>query len=126
MPKTSNGKIPFSLVYGSKAVIPTEIGIPSPRMLAINSIDNEAEHRLDLDVLDEQRENVAINEAKYKSKLDKHYNARVYVCTFNPDDYVFRDNEASNTEFLGKLAPKWEGPYIVHEVLARARTSYAR
>ncbi|XP_021995730.1 protein NYNRIN-like [Helianthus annuus] len=35
MPKTSTGETPFSLVYGSEAVIPTEIGLPSPRMLAM-------------------------------------------------------------------------------------------
>ncbi|XP_022041472.1 uncharacterized protein K02A2.6-like [Helianthus annuus] len=34
-------------------------------------------------------------------------------------DYVLRDNEASNAEKPGKLAPKWEGPYIIDEVLGK-------
>ncbi|GKD50872.1 reverse transcriptase domain-containing protein [Tanacetum coccineum] len=29
MPKTSNGETPFSLTYGTKAIIPMEIGIPT-------------------------------------------------------------------------------------------------
>ncbi|KAJ0548437.1 putative nucleotidyltransferase, Ribonuclease H [Helianthus annuus] len=113
MPKTSNGETPFSLVYGSEAVIPAEIGLPSPRMLSMNLIDNEEERRIDLDLLEERREMATINEAKYKTKLEKYYNSKVRVYTFNPGDYVLRDNEASNAEKPGKLAPKWEGPYII-------------
>ncbi|XP_021980752.1 uncharacterized protein LOC110876879 [Helianthus annuus] len=41
MPKTSIGETPFSLVYGSEAVIPTEIGLPSPRVLAMEKQSNE-------------------------------------------------------------------------------------
>ncbi|KAJ0480493.1 putative nucleotidyltransferase, Ribonuclease H [Helianthus annuus] len=119
IPKTSNGETPFSLVYGSEAVIPAEIGLPSPRMLSMNLINNEEERRIDLDLLEERREMAAINEAKYKTKLEKYYNSRVRVCTFNPGDYVLRDNEASNAEKPGKLAPKWEGPYVIDAVLGK-------
>ncbi|KAJ0455655.1 putative nucleotidyltransferase, Ribonuclease H [Helianthus annuus] len=63
-PKTSHGETPFSLVYGSEAVIPAEVGISLPRMLAINKIANNEARRLDLDLLEERRENAAINEAK--------------------------------------------------------------
>lgn len=108
MPKTSTGETPFSLVYGSEAVIPAEIGLPSPRLTAANTIDNEAEHRLDLDLLEERHEIARIKEAKYKIQLERYYNARVHICTFTPREYVFRDNEASNAERPGKLAPKWE------------------
>ena len=117
--KTSTGETPFSLVYGSEAVIPAEIGLPSPRMTAVNTIDNEAERRLDLDLLEERREIARIREAKYKTQLERYYNTRVRICTFNPGEYVFRDNEASNAERPGKLAPKWEGPYLIHEVLGK-------
>ena len=88
-------------------------------MLAIEKIDNSIERRIDLDLLEERRENASINEAKYKSKLEKYYNSRVRVCTFNTGDYVLRDNEASNAERPGKLAPKWEGPYLLKEVLGK-------
>ncbi|XP_021995601.1 uncharacterized protein LOC110892759 [Helianthus annuus] len=106
MPKTSTGETPFSLVYGSEAVIPAEIGLPSPRMIAMEKQDNERERRIDLELLEERHENAAIAEARYKSKLGKYYKARVRVCTFVPRDFVLRDNEASNTEKPGKLAPK--------------------
>ncbi|XP_021991704.1 uncharacterized protein LOC110888488 [Helianthus annuus] len=110
-----------SIVEGIKAqaVIPAEIGLPSPRLTAVNTIDNEAERRLNLDLLEERREIARIKEAKYKTQLERYYNARVRICTFTPGEYVFRDDEASNAERPGKLAPKWEGPYLVHEVLGK-------
>ncbi|KAJ0870487.1 putative nucleotidyltransferase, Hydrolase [Helianthus annuus] len=119
MPKTSTGETPFSLVYGSEAVIPAEIGLPSPRMTAVNSIDNEAERRLDLDLLEERREIARIREAKYKTQLKGTTTQGFAFVPFNPGEYVFRDNEASNAERPGKLAPKWEGPYLIHEVLGK-------
>ncbi|XP_022026370.1 uncharacterized protein LOC110927055 [Helianthus annuus] len=57
-------------------------------------------------------------EAVNKSIVDG-IKARVRVCTFNPGDYVLRDNEASNAEKPGKLAPKWEGPYVIDAVLGK-------
>ncbi|XP_022040201.1 uncharacterized protein LOC110942744 [Helianthus annuus] len=126
MPKTSTGETPFSLVYGSEAVIPAEIGLPSPRMLAMEKQDNEQERRLDLELLEERRENAAIAEARYKSKLEKYYNARVRICTFVPGDFVLRDNEASNAEKPGKLAPRWEGPYVINEVLGKGAYTLKR
>ncbi|XP_022011588.1 uncharacterized protein LOC110911296 [Helianthus annuus] len=75
MPKTSTGETPFSLVYGSEAVIPAEISLPSPWILAMEKQNNEHERRIDLVLLEERRENAAINEARHKSILEKYYNA---------------------------------------------------
>ena len=95
-------------------------------MLAINKIDNNEERRLDSDLLEERRENAAINEAKYKTKLEKYYNSHVQVCTFNPGDYVLRDNEASNAERPGKLSPSGKDPTSSKRSWAKARISYKR
>ncbi|GJT68359.1 reverse transcriptase domain-containing protein [Tanacetum coccineum] len=75
--KQSNGETPFSLTYGSEAVIPAEIGIPSYRTLMIREEYNEEEQRLNLDLLQERREAAAIREAKYKTKMEQYYNKRV-------------------------------------------------
>ena len=126
MPKTSTGETPFSLVYGTEAIIPAEIGIPSPRMLNLEKTLTEDQRRLDLDLLEERRENAAVREAKYKTKLEKYYNKRVRICTFMPGVFVLRDNEALNVEKPGKLAPKWEGPYIIHTVLGKGAYTLKR
>ncbi|GJR63960.1 reverse transcriptase domain-containing protein [Tanacetum coccineum] len=66
--KQSNGETPFSLTYGSEAVIPAEIGMPSYQTLMIREEFNEEEQCLNLDLLQERREAATIREARYKTK----------------------------------------------------------
>nr|GEW34634.1 reverse transcriptase domain-containing protein [Tanacetum cinerariifolium] len=117
MIKSSHGDTPFSLTYGTEAVIPMEIGMPTYRTAAVDVINNNDELRLNLDLLEERRERAAICEAKAKSKMTKYYNARVRDIAFKPGDFVYRNNDASHAVAGGKLGPKWEGPYEVTEAL---------
>ncbi|PWA32311.1 reverse transcriptase domain-containing protein [Artemisia annua] len=57
----------------------------------------------------------AIREAKYKKKVEQYYNRRVRPETFKVGDFMYRKNEASRVEDLGKLGPNWEGPYRIIE-----------
>ncbi|PWA89392.1 hypothetical protein CTI12_AA110840 [Artemisia annua] len=113
--KTSNGETPFSLTYGSEAVIPAEIGMPTFRTMMTNARDNDDELNLNLNLLEERREMAAIREAKYKKKVEQYYNRRVRPEAFKVGDFVYRKNEASRVEDLGKLGPNWEGPYRIIE-----------
>ncbi|XP_076893931.1 uncharacterized protein LOC143546070 [Bidens hawaiensis] len=61
---TSNAETPFSLTYGTEAMIPAEVDVPSPRVTLPN--DNDTERRLDLMLLEERRELAAIREQNYK------------------------------------------------------------
>nr|GEU34554.1 reverse transcriptase domain-containing protein [Tanacetum cinerariifolium] len=117
MIKSSHGDTPFSLTYGTEAVIPTEIGMPTYRTAAVNVVNNDKELRLNLDLLEERRERAAICKAKAKSKMMKYYNARVRGVAFKPGDFVYRSNDASHAVAGEKLGPKWEGPYKVTEAL---------
>ncbi|GKB05647.1 reverse transcriptase domain-containing protein [Tanacetum coccineum] len=117
MIKSSNEDTPFSLTYGTEAVIPAEIGMPTYRTTIVDVMHNDDEIKLNLDLLEERRERAAICKAKAKSKMMRYYNARVRGVTFKPGDYVYRNNEASHAMDRGKLGPTWEGPYEVTEVL---------
>ncbi|GKA87439.1 reverse transcriptase domain-containing protein [Tanacetum coccineum] len=79
-----------SLTYGSEAVIPIEIGMPTHRTMMIREDENEDEVRLNMDLLQERREATAIREAKYKTKMEQYYNQKVRPISFKPDEYVFR------------------------------------
>ena len=114
------------MTYGSEAVIPAEIGCPSPRVLTVSQTDNDKELRLNLDLLEERRELATIREANYKKQLERYYNAKVKLCTFDIGDYVLRDNNASNAERPGKLAPNWEGPYKIQQVLGKGAYALER
>ncbi|GKA23180.1 reverse transcriptase domain-containing protein [Tanacetum coccineum] len=83
----------------------------------VDAAHNNAELRLNLDLLEERRERAAIREAKAKLQMTKYYNARVRGVTFRPGDFVYRSNDASHAVAEGKLSPKWEGPYEVTEAL---------
>nr|GEW38594.1 hypothetical protein [Tanacetum cinerariifolium] len=93
--KSRNGETPFSLTYGTKAVIPVEIGMPTLRTSKVYM------------------------EAKSKAKMEKYYNARVRNTSFKPWKLVYQNNEASHAEDGGKLVPKWEGKYEVTKALGK-------
>jgi hypothetical protein len=71
---------------------------------------------------DKRRDMASINKARYKKKMEGHYNQRVRSVAFRPGDLVLRHNEASRQENLGKLGPRWEGPYQIAE--AHEKGSY--
>ncbi|GJW03502.1 reverse transcriptase domain-containing protein [Tanacetum coccineum] len=103
MLKTSNGKTPFSLTYGSEAVVPAEIGMPKYRTIQFNEAQNEEEMWLNLDLIQERRETAAIQEAKYKKKVEQYYNKQVRPVSFKIGGFVYQRNEASRVKNQGKL-----------------------
>ncbi|XP_076939640.1 uncharacterized protein LOC143608507 [Bidens hawaiensis] len=93
---TSNAETPFNLTYGTEAMIPAEIRVPSQRITLPK--DNEAERRLDLMLLEERKEMAAMCEQNYKRQLHKYYNTKEKICEFNARDYVIRNNDASRAQ----------------------------
>ncbi|GKE19197.1 hypothetical protein Tco_1426774 [Tanacetum coccineum] len=118
------GEIPFSLTYGSEAVIPAEIGMPTYRTMMVREDFNKEELRLNLDLLQERREMAAIREARYKIKLEQYYNKRVQLTSFKPGDLVFCKKEASRVENQGKLGPNRKVPIKLQKHIRMAPTSY--
>ncbi|GJW20302.1 reverse transcriptase domain-containing protein [Tanacetum coccineum] len=106
MIKSSHGDTPFSLTYDTEAVIPAEIGMPTYRTATVDTIHNDEELRLNLDLLEEKQERAAICEAKSKMKMAKYYNARVRGVAFRPRHFVYCSNDASHSAARGKLGPK--------------------
>nr|GEV05477.1 hypothetical protein [Tanacetum cinerariifolium] len=119
MIKSSNEETSFSLTYGAEVVIPAEIGMPTLRTAKVDMVKNNEALGINLDLLEEKREQTAIQEARNKSKMERYYNARVRSTSFHLGDFVYRSNEASHARDGGKLRPKWEGPYEVTEALGK-------
>ncbi|GJW12161.1 reverse transcriptase domain-containing protein [Tanacetum coccineum] len=119
MIKSSNRDTPFSLTYETEAVILAEIDMPTLRTIEINLKENKEALEINLDLLEERREQAAIREAKSKAKMERYYNSEVQSVSFKPGDLVYRNNEASSAEDTGKLGPKWEGPYEVTKALGK-------
>nr|GEY11768.1 reverse transcriptase domain-containing protein [Tanacetum cinerariifolium] len=56
MVKSINGETPFSLTYGTKAVNPVEIDMPTLRTAYVDMIKNNEALEINLDLLEERRE----------------------------------------------------------------------
>lgn len=111
----TTGEYPYSLVYGSEAVIPVEIGMPSPQTSIQQEEGDEEARRIDLDLVEEKRDLATIREAKVKERVKRYHDRRVRSERLIPRDKVLRRNDSSRQEKEGKLSPNWEGPYTVVE-----------
>ncbi|XP_016177916.1 uncharacterized protein K02A2.6-like [Arachis ipaensis] len=87
-PQTTTGETPFRLTYGVEAVIPVEIGDPSPRK-TVGGNDEEAER----DLIDEERSIAHIKELALKQRISLRYNHGVIRREFTTNDLVLRRND---------------------------------
>ena len=71
------GETPFRLTYETYVVIPIEVGVTSTRRAVFSEEGNEKELRINLDCLDEVRENASSRMEKYRQKMAEYYNRRV-------------------------------------------------
>ncbi|GJR67712.1 reverse transcriptase domain-containing protein [Tanacetum coccineum] len=115
MIKSSNGETPFSLTYGTEAVIPAEIGMPTLRTAEIDQAKNNEALGINLDLIEERRERAAIQEAKSKKKMEKYYNSRVRGTSFKPGEMVYRSNEASHAKDWSNTWTQVGGTHISKE-----------
>ena len=69
--REATGHSPFNLVYGSEAVLPVELGIPSPRITLYDQDDSDEQKKLLLDLLPETRGIALIKSISYKLKLTR-------------------------------------------------------
>uniref|UniRef100_A0A2N9ESH3 Uncharacterized protein n=1 Tax=Fagus sylvatica TaxID=28930 RepID=A0A2N9ESH3_FAGSY len=74
--RTPTKETPFKLTYGTKAVIPVEIGLTTLRTTFHKEGENEGQLRLNLDLLDEAREKAAQRIALYQGKMARYHNGQ--------------------------------------------------
>ncbi|KAJ0963408.1 hypothetical protein J5N97_028530 [Dioscorea zingiberensis] len=104
--RTPTGETPFVLAFGIKAVLPAEIGVPTPRIQAFDPASNEEQLRAELDLLEEKRDEATLRAAVYRQIVKRLYNAKVKEVTFQLGDLVLRENIfEGNKSRIGKLNP---------------------
>ncbi|GKU89962.1 hypothetical protein SLEP1_g4030 [Rubroshorea leprosula] len=113
-PSSATGETPFSLAYGAEAVIPVEVGLPPIKSDRQDDQNNGQLLRENLDLVEEVREMARIRNMAHQSRVAKFYNKRVRARQFQVGDLVLRKAGLTNAySHMGKLAPNWEGPYMV-------------
>ena len=112
--RTPTGETPFRLTYSTEAVIPVEVGVASTRREVFRKESNDDHLRINLDCLDEVREEASVRVTKYQQRMADYYNKRVKLRRLEIGDLVLRKvTTATRDSAQGKLSPTWEGPYRV-------------
>ncbi|XP_038687612.1 uncharacterized protein LOC119987002 [Tripterygium wilfordii] len=116
-PRRSTGESPFVLAYGTEAVIPLEIGLPTLRTQVFEEGNNDLAMERNLDLLQERRDRAMVRLAAYQQVLSRSYNKNVRARSFEIGDFVLRKVLSQTKDPTdGKLGPNWEGPF---QVIAR-------
>ncbi|RDY10120.1 Tf2-9, partial [Mucuna pruriens] len=110
-PHSSTNETPFHLTFGTEAMIPVEIGEPSPKTALFKPSRNEEELRVNLDLIQEVREVAHIKEYAVKARAARKYNQRVIPRNFEAGDLVLK--KVTMTANKNKLTPLWEGPFRI-------------
>ena len=105
------GYMPFFMVYGAEAVLPSDIRHDSPRVAAYVEADNEKARQEALDLLDEERDIATARSVVYQQDLRCYHSRRVKTRTFQEGDLVLRLIQDQTD--MHKLSPPWEGPFVV-------------
>lgn len=113
-PRRSTGETPYSLAYGTEAVIPIEVGLPTNRTALVEAGGNDQALATNLDLAEERRERALVTLAAYQQQLCRTYNKKVHPREFGVGDLMMR-KVVGNTKKAsdGKLGPNWERPYKV-------------
>ena len=120
--KTATGFTPFSLVYGTDAIAPTELLVPSPRILHGMDLETNAdicvEARVaDLEGLEEVRELAQAHSLRYHQKLSSAYEKTLQTRSFAKGQMVLRtvDHVRRGFPSPSMFALNWKGPYLICE-----------
>ena len=101
------------MVYGAEAVLPCDIIHDSPRMRMYEEREAELDRQDSLDTLEEERDVAKARSAFYQQQARRYQRREVRAKTYNVGELVLRLPEKKKN----KLKPKWEGPFIIDQVL---------
>ncbi|XP_070004133.1 uncharacterized protein [Nicotiana sylvestris] len=118
--RTSFGAIPYMLVYNTEVVIPTEVEIPSLRIIQEAEFDDAewVKSRFEqLALIDRKRMNAVCHVQFYQRRMSRAFNKRVKPRQFTPGQLVLEKIFPHQDEAKGKFSPNWQRPYMVRRVL---------
>ena len=87
-PSRATSYTPFFMVYGSEAVLPTDLDYGAPRIRAYDEQGAKASHEDAMDQLDKARDIALLRSAKYQQALRWYHDRLVWDRAFNIGDLV--------------------------------------
>jgi len=93
--RTPTGATPYTLVYGSEAIVPIEVELPSLRV-SLKGLILDEEYRVsklqELELLEERRQKAFDHLKAYQQMMSRSYNHRVRPRVFKVGDLVLKEN----------------------------------
>ena len=119
--KTPTGFMPFELVYGLEAIMPSQCQIPSLQLTVELLSDTSAEEArfLYLNNLDETRRDVALVNEAHKKCVKAQYDKSIQPRVFNEGDLVLTYDQRYDKLGKGNFESMWYGPFIISKVLEK-------
>ena len=104
--KITTQETPFALTFGTEAVVPVEIGLKSSSIELASVDQNKEALCLNLDLLDEKREQVLQYTEDYQRMTAKYYNQKIKPRSYKPGDLVLKKLLPARKNLAhGKLGP---------------------
>ena len=106
--KDSHGILTVLLIYGTEAISPLELVVPTPRVVLEESQE---------DTKDTNNGRSERRSQRYQQRMTKAYTQAVRPRAFTEGQLVLRIAEHVRKNLSGpsKFALKWEGPYIIRK-----------
>ena len=117
-PRRATGETPFTLVYGTECMIPTEVEFPGVRrrLLPKREEQNNAMMLANLDLINECRDQALIRIQNYQHATKKYYSLNVQNRNFNKGELALRKVFQNTAEpNAGKLGGNWGGALESHK-----------
>ncbi|KAM2209238.1 hypothetical protein ACFXTI_025127 [Malus domestica] len=112
--RTSTGETPFSLAFGTEAVVPVELEQATFRVQNYIQSENDKQLTLNLDLVEEHRNQAHLRNVAYKQRISNYYDSRVKPRSFKIGDWVLKKRLlCDRVPSEGTLSPNWDGPYEV-------------
>ncbi|XP_069145634.1 uncharacterized protein [Solanum lycopersicum] len=116
-----NSHLMKEILYGTEAVVPVEVEIPSLRIIQEAELSNAewVSKRIDqLALIDEKRMVAVCHGQLYRQRMTRAFHKRVRARNFEVGQLVLKRIFPHQDEQKGKFAPNWQGPYMVRKVLS--------
>jgi hypothetical protein len=95
MPSRATGFTPFFLVYGSEAVLPTDLEYGSPRLKAYNEQSNDTAREDALDQLEKARDIALLHSTRYQQNLRRYNDKHVRNRDLHVSDLLLRQSQSN-------------------------------
>jgi len=110
----NTGVSPYFMVYGTEAVLPSNMTFGSPRVENFDQSSTDLARELEVNCTEEKRLTSWLRTAKYLEAIRRYHNWNVNDRCFVVSDLVLKWK--TSQEGMHKLSTPWEGPFMVAEV----------